>query len=110
VALSDRDNVETNVTWTFWPEGAMMGLSVDEIVPFLKVLFAIEHSSFRFRTQQCSTRLQKVLNGSEIVCGTMLTNAVSVSLCLGEAIWCARVIFRSNIEGVYRKPSMPTGE
>ena len=42
VALSDRDNVETNVTWTFWPEGAMMGLSVDEIVPFLKVRFSIE--------------------------------------------------------------------
>jgi hypothetical protein len=36
VALSDRDNVETNVTWTYWPEGENKGLGVEEIVPYLK--------------------------------------------------------------------------
>mmetsp|Transcript_50810 Transcript_50810/g.158752 ORF Transcript_50810/g.158752 Transcript_50810/m.158752 type:complete len:450 (-) Transcript_50810:478-1827(-) len=36
VALSDRDNIETNVDWTWWPEGRHHGLNADEIVPFLK--------------------------------------------------------------------------
>ena len=27
VSLSDRDNIETNVPWTYWPEGKEQGLS-----------------------------------------------------------------------------------
>ncbi|KAJ1487787.1 hypothetical protein T484DRAFT_1785476 [Baffinella frigidus] len=50
VALSDRDNVETNVTWTFWPEGEIMGLSVEEIVPFLKIQGLSAEEIFPFLT------------------------------------------------------------
>jgi len=36
VSLSDRDNIETNIEWTWWPEGQHYGLSVEEIKPYLK--------------------------------------------------------------------------
>jgi len=36
VSLSDRDNIETNVPWSFWPEGVNMGLSPDFIIPYLQ--------------------------------------------------------------------------
>ncbi len=34
--LSDRDNLETNIEWTFWPDGVKRGLTVDDIVPFME--------------------------------------------------------------------------
>mmetsp|Transcript_38217 Transcript_38217/g.93921 ORF Transcript_38217/g.93921 Transcript_38217/m.93921 type:complete len:458 (+) Transcript_38217:167-1540(+) len=34
VSLSDRDNIETNVPWTFWPEGRSKGLTPDYILQF----------------------------------------------------------------------------
>lgn len=36
VAMSDRDNIETNINWNFWPEGVNRGLTVEEIIPFLE--------------------------------------------------------------------------
>jgi hypothetical protein len=36
VSLSDRDNIETNVPWVYWPEGKDKGLSPDFILPFLR--------------------------------------------------------------------------
>jgi len=36
VALSDRDNVESNIDWDWWPEGQQKGLSVEQIVPYLQ--------------------------------------------------------------------------
>ncbi len=36
VSLSDRDNIETNIEWTWWPEGHHYGLHVEEIKPYLK--------------------------------------------------------------------------
>uniref|UniRef100_A0A6U4Q3E7 FCP1 homology domain-containing protein n=1 Tax=Hemiselmis andersenii TaxID=464988 RepID=A0A6U4Q3E7_HEMAN len=36
VSLSDRDNIETNVPWTYWPEGKERGLSANYIYPFLE--------------------------------------------------------------------------
>mmetsp|Transcript_17306 Transcript_17306/g.33949 ORF Transcript_17306/g.33949 Transcript_17306/m.33949 type:complete len:447 (-) Transcript_17306:199-1539(-) len=36
VSLSDRDNIETNVPWTYWPEGRERGLSANYIYPFLE--------------------------------------------------------------------------
>mmetsp|Transcript_63283 Transcript_63283/g.169196 ORF Transcript_63283/g.169196 Transcript_63283/m.169196 type:complete len:305 (-) Transcript_63283:547-1461(-) len=35
VSLSDRDNIETNVPWVYWPETKDQGLSPDFILPFL---------------------------------------------------------------------------
>mmetsp|Transcript_41290 Transcript_41290/g.64521 ORF Transcript_41290/g.64521 Transcript_41290/m.64521 type:complete len:417 (-) Transcript_41290:139-1389(-) len=35
VSLSDRDNIETNVPWVYWPEGKDHGLSPNFILPFL---------------------------------------------------------------------------
>mmetsp|Transcript_8591 Transcript_8591/g.19684 ORF Transcript_8591/g.19684 Transcript_8591/m.19684 type:complete len:474 (+) Transcript_8591:218-1639(+) len=34
VSLSDRDNVETNVPWTYWPEGTPRGLGPEFIMPY----------------------------------------------------------------------------
>mmetsp|Transcript_27667 Transcript_27667/g.65702 ORF Transcript_27667/g.65702 Transcript_27667/m.65702 type:complete len:441 (-) Transcript_27667:229-1551(-) len=36
VSLSDRDNIETNVPWTYWPEGVSKGLSPEFIIPYLQ--------------------------------------------------------------------------
>lgn len=36
VSLSDRDNVETNMPWSWWPEGKERGLSPAAIVPYLQ--------------------------------------------------------------------------
>jgi len=36
VSLSDRDNIETNIEWSWWPEGQHRGLSVEEIIPYCK--------------------------------------------------------------------------
>jgi len=36
VALSDRDNIETNVPWTYWPEGKNKGLSPEFVIPYLQ--------------------------------------------------------------------------
>lgn len=36
VALSDRDNIESNIEWDYWPEGSNRGLSVEDIIPFLE--------------------------------------------------------------------------
>mmetsp|Transcript_45633 Transcript_45633/g.111077 ORF Transcript_45633/g.111077 Transcript_45633/m.111077 type:complete len:362 (+) Transcript_45633:108-1193(+) len=35
VSLSDRDNIETNVPWQYWPPGKSKGLTPDYILPFL---------------------------------------------------------------------------
>lgn len=36
VALSDRDNIESNIEWDYWPEGVERGLSAEAIVPYLQ--------------------------------------------------------------------------
>jgi len=36
VSLSDRDNIETNVPWTYWPEGKDRGLSPAFILQYLQ--------------------------------------------------------------------------
>jgi len=36
VSLSDRDNIETNVPWTYWPEGKDRGLSPSFILNYLQ--------------------------------------------------------------------------
>jgi len=36
VSLSDRDNIETNVPWTYWPEGKDRGLSPTFILNYLQ--------------------------------------------------------------------------
>jgi hypothetical protein len=36
VSLSDRDNVETNMPWSWWPEGKDRGISSASIVPYLQ--------------------------------------------------------------------------
>ena len=36
VSLSDRDNIETNVPWTYWPEGKEQGLSPTFILSYLQ--------------------------------------------------------------------------
>jgi len=36
VSLADRDNIETNIPWTYWPPGVNRGLSADFIIPFLQ--------------------------------------------------------------------------
>ena len=36
MSLSDRDNIETNVPWVYWPPGKEQGLSPDFILPFLR--------------------------------------------------------------------------
>jgi len=36
VALSDRDNVEVNIHWTYWPREER-GISAEAIIPYLKV-------------------------------------------------------------------------
>lgn len=35
-SLSDRDNLETNIEWTWWPEGKVRGLDSKFILPFLE--------------------------------------------------------------------------
>lgn len=35
VRHSGRDNIETNVPWTYWPEGHPQGLGPDFILPYL---------------------------------------------------------------------------
>lgn len=36
VALSDRDNIESNIEWDYWPEGVQRGLTAEAIVPYLQ--------------------------------------------------------------------------
>ena len=36
VSLSDRDNIETNVPWTYWPDGKEQGLSPSFILSYLQ--------------------------------------------------------------------------
>ena len=36
VSLSDRDNIETNVPWLYWPEGKDRGLSPSFILDYLQ--------------------------------------------------------------------------
>ena len=36
VSLSDRDNIESNVAWTYWPEGTDRGLSPAYILQYLR--------------------------------------------------------------------------
>ena len=36
VSLSDRDNIESNVAWTYWPEGKDRGLSPAYILQYLR--------------------------------------------------------------------------
>jgi hypothetical protein len=38
VSLSDRDNIETNVPWKYWPDGKDRGLKPDFILQYLKVV------------------------------------------------------------------------
>jgi hypothetical protein len=37
VCLSDRDNVETNIDWSWWPKDVECGMSPKAIVPYLRM-------------------------------------------------------------------------
>ena len=91
VSLSDRDNIETNVPWLYWPEGKDRGLSPSFILDYLQrgmlrpgMLELLAHLRMVGATCVCA-RARACVRVCVCVC-LCLSGSVSVCQCLSVCL------------------------